>query len=1228
MIRGSYMSGRPATQRGIAGEMKKAGATKYEGRQTNARVGFHMFDRQTSEHNIRTDIPQISLSAEDSPAGLQEVTILSARENVSSELDTRKYISAEEIFNKLQKRPVGEDVRRENLGELCEHDKVRVALSLAVFAAKEIGQKNGSKLAAIWRWKSIDELLNLVNSERAMRAELLKVSLLREEPKEANKVIPIHLTSLGGHVIEEVITPSPTQHYNLGKLIGRFIRRAHPELVEEALIHLKKETPSVLLSLVTSEGEIQRYLVGKGLSPTIAPIKIFIPKPILATDDDDIPATTMGMKMSMMNGMNEMQRKSFITKPLLKYLQTKYPEKYQALHAQLMSLRINHLLSLIFIPTQMEEEINKNKTNNIKRDTETPLAKSDRQNVTTAVETTEAERTVNNTVVAKTEQTLEAQMLRKAGKFNQNRTYGNIKLGKAKEWNVGLKMDDKDEICRWGKKQNGSNIETAFTIRVEKSFPPGEGSHKTLAQMYLRNLFMQVHKLGHTIRIIPSESPKHHNGITDITKLEDMEVLQEYIMNATYQAIYNHFCFDIVIVSSMNVVTLKDFSDPSSRDASKSHMRFLQNFNIWCTHLKQSEVKYTPTIIMIGSDPNDCKDAIKEEITRRARKEGKLLKEEDFQIHCRLVESPKSSPIQRKCLSMVVMAARGQSNRVTEIILNLPCLVPREEYITTFDYKFGDIRVHNSMDNNAYDQLLRNQQQYYLDRVWLRVANLPEQVNLFGKTNENDDTMAMKILGEEEYEMEGGLYYANPIAKVQYNTHRQEWCLTSHKSKLEYLVHFAEHHLIKHLSKWNPQVNWEGTRINMCPFGPRTRPKVRKGVNKSVLFPIAEEEEDNPNDGTECESPTPVEAIPHPAVEAHSTYHTMALNAIAASLKTIQATLARLEEKVDKLERRETAKTVENHCDRIVAYEQALEQSASPDATAFRNMLATASAEVDEIVKDIDPTPPPKGRIPRITPHKLDWEKELQQEEQAADNRDTARSTVTNPYAKRDKAFTQLEVEMPTPRDDSDGDEWEAAHLEPPDAIDSQSESPTAIDESSSSEWSDFPRVTVREENKVRHTPRKESQWEMEVMEDSGEEAPIETPTSVGEGSESVWSPRDTDTSSDENAEITTDKKKEVGGFTSPDEDPKHASKRNRPNGTTPPSDDTSDSEESADSSNHQNAYKYYSLRARSNAHAVKDNSQSGKHNENLKEASVQGDTTPITTLPSKRRNKRPGQKI
>ena len=65
------------------------------------------------------------------------------------------------------------------------------------------------------------------------------------------------------------------------------------------------------------------------------------------------------------------------------------------------------------------------------------------------------------------------------------------------------------------------------------------------------------------------------------------------------------------MVLSMELETLKDFSDSRVIIQCRNHARYLKDFNLWITHVEKREIKYEPMVMLIGSDHNDDPEMVK-----------------------------------------------------------------------------------------------------------------------------------------------------------------------------------------------------------------------------------------------------------------------------------------------------------------------------------------------------------------------------------------------------------------------------------------------------------------------------------------------------------------------------------------------------------------------------------------------------------------------------------------
>ena len=141
------------------------------------------------------------------------------------------------------------------------------------------------------------------------------------------------------------------------RMIAKVMWHAFPKQAEITLELLKKEDRENLLRILTQQGELHKWAKKQGIKLEYEEIKILQEEPIESDEENDIPATLMGIHLHEVRKGGEHKVKSKITGKLRDYLERKYPATYQQIHAHVMSLKARALVGVLFTPGLLEDEI-------------------------------------------------------------------------------------------------------------------------------------------------------------------------------------------------------------------------------------------------------------------------------------------------------------------------------------------------------------------------------------------------------------------------------------------------------------------------------------------------------------------------------------------------------------------------------------------------------------------------------------------------------------------------------------------------------------------------------------------------------------------------------------------------------------------------------------------------------------------------------------------------------
>ena len=100
--------------------------------------------------------------------------------------------------------------------------------------------------------------------------------------------------------------------------------------------------------------------------------------------------------------------------------------------------------------------------------------------------------------------------------------------------------------------------------------------------------------------------------------------------------------------------------------------------------------------------------------------------------------------------------------------------VRKEELPTTYDMELEDIQIGGRDVEERFKNAYLSQIQYYLNRVWIKIVGVPEDIDLDKYTIEprkhggrEERTIKQLIMEEATYIKENGTEYKNPVKKIR-----------------------------------------------------------------------------------------------------------------------------------------------------------------------------------------------------------------------------------------------------------------------------------------------------------------------------------------------------------------------------------------------------------------------------------------------------------------------------
>jgi len=278
-------------------------------------------------------------------------------------------------------------------------------------------------------------------------------------------------------------------------------------------------------------------------------------------------------------------------------------------------------------------------------------------------------------------------------------------------------------------------------------------------------------------------------------------------------------------VTSLRIEVLKDAPEWKMTRERMAYTRQLQNSGVWVRIVDKKSTQYQPALVLIGADPNDDRKAIKKELLKRVNAEGHKVQSGKIEVQVKGFQFPKAFRDERMTIGMVVMVHKHGYDQTITALLNMEKdKVNREEYPVTYDIQMEDIRVGGGDVEDRFKNAYLSQVQYYLNRVWIKIMGIPDEVDLEKyKVNpeihggEGDKSIRQLILEDVKYIKENGQEYKNPVRKIQRVEEGGGWQLTGRKHDKINLAHFGYQILPELLKEWCGAHNLSSARIGMIP---------------------------------------------------------------------------------------------------------------------------------------------------------------------------------------------------------------------------------------------------------------------------------------------------------------------------------------------------------------------------------------------------------------------------
>ena len=140
-------------------------------------------------------------------------------------------------------------------------------------------------------------------------------------------------------------------------MIAKVLWRGYHDQAEIAIALLKKEDKGKLLKIFGKKCEIQEWSQKKGINLKYIKLEVFPEDSGGDESGEGTPVEAMNLDLSELKKWDALGKQSIIAGKLRDYLMGRYPEKYQQIHAHVMSINTRALVGLLFTPGLLEEEV-------------------------------------------------------------------------------------------------------------------------------------------------------------------------------------------------------------------------------------------------------------------------------------------------------------------------------------------------------------------------------------------------------------------------------------------------------------------------------------------------------------------------------------------------------------------------------------------------------------------------------------------------------------------------------------------------------------------------------------------------------------------------------------------------------------------------------------------------------------------------------------------------------
>ena len=194
--------------------------------------------------------------------------------------------------------------------------------------------------------------MEMFNDEVMMAKAIFKATYIEDgnENSDEEVVTSANKLSLIGTKWGKKLTSAEGGKETLVELKAKLLWRGYYDQAEVAIALLKKEDKNKLLRIFGKKGELQEWAQKKGINLTYNKLEIFHGDTEMVDEGEGTPAEAMQLTLGELKKRDALGKQSIIAGKLSGYLQERYPEKHQQIHAHVMSISTRALVGMLFIP--------------------------------------------------------------------------------------------------------------------------------------------------------------------------------------------------------------------------------------------------------------------------------------------------------------------------------------------------------------------------------------------------------------------------------------------------------------------------------------------------------------------------------------------------------------------------------------------------------------------------------------------------------------------------------------------------------------------------------------------------------------------------------------------------------------------------------------------------------------------------------------------------------------